>query len=442
MPVKGVGFPMPVREIHIMEMYDHARIRTRFLAALAVRSALILLAASPSWAESLTLDEALSRVARAGPLIAISAAQRQAAEASVRQAGARPRDVIGVDVEDFGGSGSYSAVERSQTTGWYERTWERGGKREARIGSARSDVVITEQRGRLRMLDVLERVQASWAEAVVAEAAVDLAKERLALATRLEQEVGRRVQRALDPLFARERARTAVAQARITHDQSVETARIARASLAAWWGGGADYPLEKTDFTFFSTSPPAGPDFADLALLEAERSAAQAKVNLAQANDVTDPTLRAGVRHFGQGNDVALMIGGSIPIGGRQANRANIERAQAERLSAEAELALGRTERQRELDQLLAQRGTITIEINRIDSEVLPSAKRAVALVRNGFSRGGTAFTFLEVDQAQQIVIDARTRRIELLRQYHLLSGRLDRLIGRHVHLLTSAEKR
>src|SRR3546814_9888670 len=35
-----------------------------------------------------------------------------------------------------------SPLSQSQTTGWYERTWERGGKREARIGAARADVAI------------------------------------------------------------------------------------------------------------------------------------------------------------------------------------------------------------------------------------------------------------------------------------------------------------
>src|SRR3546814_356064 len=108
-----------------------ARVRTRFFSALAVGSALSLLFASQTAvAQDLTLADALSRVARGDPSIAVGAAQQQAAEASIRQADVRPRDVIGVDVEDFAGTGPYSPIDRSQTTAWYERTWERGGKRE------------------------------------------------------------------------------------------------------------------------------------------------------------------------------------------------------------------------------------------------------------------------------------------------------------------------
>src|SRR3546814_4474126 len=85
------------------------------------------------------------------------------------------------------------------------------------------------------------------------------------------------------------------------------------------------------------------------------------------------------------------LVGGSIPLGGRQANRGNVERAQAERLAAEAELAVARVERKREIDRLVAQRAALVTEIGRIDREVLPIAERAVVLVRDGFNRGGTA---------------------------------------------------
>jgi cobalt-zinc-cadmium efflux system outer membrane protein len=420
-----------------------ARVRTRFFSTLAIGSALSLLFASQTAvAQDLTLADALSRVARSDPSIAVSAAQRQAAEASIRQADVRPRDVIGVDFEDFAGTGPYSPIDRSQTTAWYERTWERGGKREARVGSARSELEVAEQRGRLRMLDVLGQVQAAWVDVLAAEAAIPVADERLAVAQRLEREVARRVGRALDPLFAGERARTAVAQARITRDQAVENARIARASLAAWWGGGPDFQIDARAFFQVADMAPVGEDIVDLGLLDAERQAAEARIKLAEANSVTDPTMRAGVRHFGQGNEVALVVGGSIPLGGRQANRGNVERAQAERLAAEAELAVARVERKREINRLVAQRAALVIEIGRIEREVLPSAERAVVLVRDGFNRGGTAFTFLEVAQAQQAVIDARTRRLELLRRYHLDGVRLDRLTGRHASLITSAENR
>ena len=415
----------------------------RLRRALAIGAALAALSVpSIGAAQELSLSDALSRVAAGDPTVAANAARLQAAKAAVTQADVRPRDVIGVDVEDFAGTGPYSSIEQSQTTAWYERTWERGGKREARIGAARSEIGVSSTRNKLRMLDLLAQVQATWVEAQVAEAEISVAEQRLTEAQRVETEVGRRVGRALDPLFSGERARTAVAQARIALDQARERARIARAALASYWGGTADYSLDDAAFATFTATPADAEGSPDLALLSAERDAAGARIRLAETGNVSDPTARVGVRHFGQGNDVAIMIGGSIPLGSRTANRGNVLRANAEAQAAEAEIAVTRVQIEREVNRLVAERATIVAEITRTDREVLPSAQRAVTLVRDGFARGGTAFTFLEVNQAQQALFDARSRRVELLRSFHLAGARLERLTGRHASLLSNAENR
>ena len=89
-------------------MYFKSRAR---LGAHAIRRALlcggVLLAASaqPVWAQNLGLDEALSRVATSDPAIAANAARLEAADAAILQADVRPRDVVGVDFEDFAGTG-------------------------------------------------------------------------------------------------------------------------------------------------------------------------------------------------------------------------------------------------------------------------------------------------------------------------------------------------
>lgn len=402
----------------------------------------LILSAQPALAQALTLSDALARAAGSDPALGVNAARLDAADAAIRQADVRPRDMIGVEVEDFAGTGAYSPVERSQTTAWYERTWERGGKREARVGAARSELGVTSERNRLRMLDVLAQVQAAWAEALAAEAAIPIAQQRLTAAERVRAEVDRRVARALDPLFAAQRARTALTEARIALEQAREQARIARTSLATWWAGSGDFDLETSAFFSTDVAFPSASDSPDLALLDAERGAADARVRLAETGNAGDASARVGLRHFAQGNDVAIMVGGSIPLGNRAANRGNVARANAESRIAEAEMAAARLQIGREIDRLAAQRAALAREIGRIEREVLPSAEKAVGLARDGFARGGTAFTFLEISQAQQAVIDARSRRVDLLRQFHLAGARLDRLTGRHASLLSSTENR
>src|SRR3546814_14380681 len=112
------------------------------------------------------------------------------------------------------------------------------------------------------------------------------------------------VGRALDPLCAGERAHTAVAQARIARDPAVENARIARASLAAWWGGGPDFRLDARTFFQAADMAPVGEDIVDLGLLDAELPAAEARITPTVAHGANDPSVRAGIRHFGQRNEV------------------------------------------------------------------------------------------------------------------------------------------
>lgn len=408
--------------------------------AMLCGAVLLVLLAQPASSQTLGLDEALSRVATSDPAIAANAARLEAADAAILQADIRPRDVVGVDFEDFAGTGPYSPLNRSQTTGWYERTWERGGKREARIGAARADVAIVGAQNRVRLLDRLARVQAAWVEALAAEAAIPVAETRLADLQRVELDVVKRVTGALDPWFAAERARTNVAQAEIALEQARESARNARDNLASWWGGSGDFKLDPALFDTLDLAVPPKEDSADVAILAAELAAADAKVKLAEAGNIADPSGRVGLRHFGEGNDVAVMVGGSIPLGTKNANRGNVTRAQAEKRAIEADVAVTRVEIEREIGKIVADRQLIASEIKRIDAEVLPSATRAVRLIRDGLARGGTAFTFLEFSQAQAVVSDARARRIELLRRFHLLGVRLDRLTGRHTPLLAKME--
>jgi cobalt-zinc-cadmium efflux system outer membrane protein len=421
----------------------HRRAGLRAARSLQVGAALLFLTASPqALAQALGLHQILERAAQADPGMAVVAAQVEAAEAGVRQAGVRPNDVIALDAENFVGTGPYGPANMSESTVWYERTWERASKRDARIGAARSDLGVVAQRGRLRALDFLEKVEEAWVEAVAAEAAIAVAEEHLRVTRAVEREVARRVGAALDPLFAAQRARTDLAQAEIALDQAVQTARMTRERLARYWGGDGDFTLDTAPFDVLGTPVTAKEDSPDLALLMAERDAAEARARLEDTKGVADPTLKAGVRHLAQTNDVALVLGAAIPLGTRRANRANVERARAEQDAAEAELAVSRIEREREIAGLVATRRAIASEMARIDREVLPSARRSVSLVQDGLRRGGLAFTYLEAANARAVVVQSRTRRIDLLRRYHLAGARLDRLTGRHLDLLSRAENR
>lgn len=417
---------------------DGARSTAPLRAWLAPATLAVALAWAPLSAAQtpppLSLPDALARAAAADPSRPVLDARVAAAQAAVRQAGVRPNPSLGVELENFTGTGAYSLLNRTEATASYQQTIERGGKREARSGLARAQLDAARLRGTVRALDFLRDVQVAYAEALAAEADLLVAEARLVSAHSAQADIDRRVKSARDPLFAGSRAETSTAQAEIARDEARAAAAASRAALAAHWGGG-ELALDLR--TFFEVTAAATTPLGavpDLQLLAAERDAAIATVRIEQARAVSDPTFKAGVRYLGQNDDVAFVVGGTLPLRRYDNNRAGIERAQAERTAAEVEIEATRLARERQIARLTARLAASARESERIRAEVIPSAIRTVEQVRAGFNRGG--FQYLDVTEAEKALYDARARRVQVLRQHHLDQAALDRLTGHHVGLI------
>lgn len=389
--------------------------------------------------EPLTLADALSRAAKADPARPALAARLDAAEAGVRQAAVRPNPIIGVEVEDLAGTGSYSLADRAQATVYYQQSQERGGKRAARTALARGDIALVRLRDDVRMLDLLHEVEVAWIEAVAAEAEARLAADRLALAERARSEVSRRVKVARDPLFAGARADAQAAEAAITLSQAKARAANARRALSAYWGGG-EVEIDPSSLEDLSVADrvagPASP--VDLALLEAQRGVAAAKVRVEESKAVQDPTWRAGLRYLNDGGDVAAIVGGSIPLGRYDTNRGAIDQARATQTAADLDLMSAQAVLERKIAAVQATLAQKAGEARRIETEIVPANARTVDLVRDGFNRGG--FSYLDVLDAQKALIEARSRRLVVLKSFQLDRAQLDRLTGAFASLVPATE--
>jgi len=387
-------------------------------------------------AAALTLEGALARAAGVDPGLPGAEARVRAGDAAVRQADVRPNPTLGLMVENLPTLGGGNIIDRTETTLSYEQRFERGGDRPARVALARGEVAVVQAEAAIRRLDRLEQVQRAWAEALFAQAELEIARERLALAERFQIEVQRRVDMARDPLFAGARAEAELAQAQIDFDQAGIQARLARATLGRFWIGAPDFSLDPADFEDTGAAREmAGPASGiDLAVLAAQRDVAQARVRVEQARSTPDATVSVGVRHFWDGQDLGLVVGGSIPLGRYDRNEGAIERARFEGVAAEADMAALRQEREREIARLQVLLASRALEAQRIANETLPQAERAVALVRDGFARGG--FTYNDVIAAQTALLATKARRVAVLKQFHIDRARLDRLTGAHADLL------
>ena len=396
-----------------------------------------LLAATLVWATSAsaqtyTLEEAVRTAVANSPQGEATAARLDGLNAARSAADTNPAPTIDGTVENIGTPG----FSQWQIDGTYNQRLERGGKRAARVGLAQGDIAVAEAEALVRRLDLASEVQALYVEAQAAALSLELARSRVEIAETLANEVQRRVDEARDPLFAGTRARTQLAEARVDLGLAEHAFEAALARLALLTSGdprsigvvtSGFLEAEEIAITNADLTP------VDLAVFQARRERADANYRLQEANSRTDPTVFAGPRLFGNG-DVAVIAGFSLPLPNRALNRANIDRAAAEQRQVEADLAVERFQRRRQIALAAERVEEARHEAEAIQEQVVPGAEQTLREVRAGYNRGG--FTFLDVSIAQTALHEARVRFVDALAEYHQAKVDYDRLTGRFIELV------
>lgn len=398
----------------------------------AALMAVTFLSAGTAHAETLTLEQAIRQSVAHSPQGEAAAARVEVLEAARAAADTKPAPTIEGTVENIGTAG----FNQFQVDATYNQRIERGGKRQARIELAEGDIGVAQAEALIRRLDLAKQVQALYVEVQSAALDLELAKSRVEIAETLQKEVKRRVDDARDPLFAGTRARTQLAEAKVDLELAEHALEAAKIRLALLTGTDPD-GFSVTTSGFLEPQPAlAGVDdiaSIDLALFEARNRRADANIELQDANARTDPTVFGGPRIFGSG-DVALIAGVSLPLPNRALNQANRDRAAAEKRQVEADFAVERFERRREIGLAIERVEEARREAEAIRTRVVPGAEQTLREVRAGYNRGG--FTFLDVSTAQSALHDARERMVDALTEYHRAKVDLDRLAGRFAELV------
>ena len=90
----------------------------------------------------ITLRAVMDEIANAAPQVRRAALETKAREAEVNQAGRRPNPVVGVELENFAGSGPLSGFGETETTFSFEQTFELGNKRSLRREAANANAAL------------------------------------------------------------------------------------------------------------------------------------------------------------------------------------------------------------------------------------------------------------------------------------------------------------
>jgi cobalt-zinc-cadmium efflux system outer membrane protein len=402
--------------------------RTGFACLVAIVAAGEALAQAPAQ-PLLSLQDAFARSLADAPAMQAADQARLAAEAGVRQADRNPNSTLDITADNLLGSGLYAGIDRSETTFALSQRLEWGEDRQARTRLAAADITLARASGDIRRQDLLHEVELAYLAVQKADADLTVALERAELAREIVKTVQRRVDAARDPLMAGAKAQTVLADAEIGAENARRTSEGAKLRLASFWGGEATFSVDMAAYaSAVLPTPSARHSSPDLALAEAEASKAAAAVDVERARGEQDPTISGGLRYFQETGEVALVVGVSIPLTFSDQNEDAIARARAEtsRLRFEGEAL--RRNIEREANMARAQMEIARAEVVAIDARLLPSAEQALAYARQGYSAGG--FSYLDVLDAQRLVVQARLQRNSAVHSFHVAHVAFARLSG------------
>ncbi len=385
----------------------------------------------------LTLDDAIAKALASSPRLKSARAGILASEGEHLQAGAVPNPELGVQAENFSGSGRYGGFDGSEVTLGVSQVIELGGKRSGRVAVAEREVAISRLGQTAERLYVIRDTTGAYANAVAAQEMLKLAAEQKELASDLFKEVRERVDAAREPLIQKSKAEITVSTANFAHERAERELGHAKHVLSNLWAGhDDDFQLEEQDF--FTLTPPMSEAEVEVKMEQnpalqryfVNHSRMQAKYELEKAQAIPDPRVNVGMRDFRDSGNQALVAGISIPIPVFNSNRGNIERARHDISKAENDAQAARLSMIGEVHESLETQVNAYRQAETLKTAILPAAEKAFTLSRQGYRAG--KFPYLEVLDAQRTLFEVREQYIAVLKEYHTAKAEVERLTATH----------
>ena len=386
----------------------------------------------------LSLRGAMALAVARSPRLRAFAWDVRRAEARALQAGLWSNPELEGEIENFGGTDEFSGTDAAETTVSIAQTFPLGGDIDRRKALAQIGADLAGWDYEAARIDVLTEVTKRYVSVLSAERRIEVAREALSLAERVQTTTQRRVDAGDAPPLEAVRASVPVANAQVTLRRAERQLAASRTRLAMTWGSSQPRFRSLTgSLTYLASPPPADRLVALLnenpavARWAAEISAHRAEAELAQAEATPDLTGRLGYRYDDSDNSTGLVVGLSLPL-------PVFDRRQGDVLAARLGAASAR-ERQREatlrLETMLSvaygQLANAYDEATAIRDVALPPATEAFEVTRRAFENAD--LSLIDLLDAQRTLFDLQTRQVDALIDYHQAAAEIESLIGRRL---------
>ncbi|MFV2072786.1 MAG: TolC family protein [Thermoanaerobaculales bacterium] len=400
-------------------------------------------AASAEPTGELSLERAVSTALSLSPVLAAVALGVPAAEARLDQAAIYANPNLGIEVENFGGSGERDGFNVTETTFALSQPLLLGGKIAGRKGIARADLALATRDLEAVRLDIAAMTTIAFNNVIVAQERVRLTEELAELAQSFGETVRARVEAGKVSPVEGIRARAAVARARVDVANAKRALAAVRVSLATTWGS-SDPQFSRAVGRLPRPSPPPPRAMLDewlqqtpeMARLTEELQRQEQVIKLEKARGVPDLTLALGSRNFQDTGDWAWVGGMSLPLPIFNRNQGARRAAEFELERTRREVAAVRIALESRLSRILEGLRAAEDEARSYEREIVPASTEAFEAMSLGFREG--KFGFLEVLDAQRSLFEATLLLLDSRQRYAATRTQLERLVGRPPHVIES----
>jgi cobalt-zinc-cadmium efflux system outer membrane protein len=348
----------------------------------------------------ITLPQALSLALLQNPALAAFSYEIRAAEARALQASLYPNPEVGIELENFAGSGAFSGTGELETTLLLGQSILLGGKRGKAVRAAALESDLTAWNYESARLDVFTEVRQAFVQVIAAQQRVELNEELVQLAEQLLQTINRRVKAGKVSPAELSRAQVRLSAQWVELERARRELEAARQQLAATWGGQtATFTQAAATLDTLFTIPEQAklqsllPQNPDLARFETALKQRQAVIALEDAQRIPDPIISGGVRRLNGTGDNAIVVSIPLPIsdrnqGAREEARIRLSQTLREKQAVEAQLNAA-------LSQAYSSLQSVHNEATTLRDQILPEAQKAFETINEGYLQG--RFNFLDV---------------------------------------------
>lgn len=393
----------------------------------------------------LTLRNALAAALLRNPELRAEAWKPRLAEASRLQAGLSPNPEVGLELENFAGSGALSGTDALETTLVLSQLIELGGKRDRRIEVADRAWTVAALDYEAARLAVVTETAARFVRVLQLQQQVEFAERARSLAEESRRVIDRRVQAGDVSPIDEIKARLESEAARIAADRLRRELDAARRELSAMWDetdagfetvlGSLDEVMDVPSLDDLTERVEAHPEVQRwVSETERRRSA----VALERARSAPDVNAGLGIRYFNEIDDGAFVGAVSVPLTLFDRNQGGILAA---RLGVAQALDEGRATQRELATRLIREHARLTAAFHEADSiytMLLPAARDAYEATRRAYDEG--KLPYLDVLDAQRTLFDTETQRLEVLAEYHRALVQVEGLISAPLSALRKSE--